>query len=91
MRRISCKCRKTSIWDLPSSRFVLKIDRFESGLSVLRSIFFERQYLISLAETARPRPLGPKGEGNLVSSGKLQYGICRVTVSFESYSRYESL
>eukprot|EP01043_Picozoa_sp_COSAG02_P055529 COSAG02_NODE_6450_length_3562_cov_4.810858_3_plen_87_part_00 len=54
-------------------------------------LFFERYYSIYLAETAHPRPLGPKGEGNLVSAGKLQYGICRVAVSFESYSRYESL
>jgi hypothetical protein len=89
MRRISCKFRKTSIWDLPSSRFVPKIDRFESRLFVLR--VFERYHLFFFAETAHLRPLGPKREGNLVNSGKLQYGICRVTVSFESYSRYESL
>jgi hypothetical protein len=45
---------------------------------------FERCHLNPLAETAHPRPLGPKGEGNLVSAGKLQYWICRVAVSFES-------
>eukprot|EP01043_Picozoa_sp_COSAG02_P021121 COSAG02_NODE_1063_length_14846_cov_134.162745_9_plen_119_part_00 len=68
-RRIFSMCRKTSIWDLPSNRFVLKITRFQSRLFVLT--IFERYALFFLAETAPPRPLGPKGEVYVPSAGKI--------------------
>jgi hypothetical protein len=57
-----------------SSRFALRTGWFECSAHFLRPGYancnFERYALFFLAETAPPRPLGPKGEVYLPGAGK---------------------